>query len=135
RSRREAISAGGALSAHDLETEIDDTLLRPLPGDRRQRHCDGTAADLVAGRAYAAQRRKGNLHHVEVVEADDADSLRHVDRSTVAFEQDAEGEVVIVAEDRVERGHLGQRIAKQLPTKGNAGRHRRSRDETRIVNA
>src|SRR5437899_3073562 len=115
------VSTCGALAAYELETEVDNPLLRPLTRDRGQRHGNRLAADFVAMRADAGDRRERRLHHVEVVEADDADGLRHRDRGTVAFEQNAKHDIVSVAEDAVERRHLGQRIAEKLAAKRHTG--------------
>ena len=86
-------------------------------------------------RRDAGHRGKGDLHHVEVVEAANADLLRHRDGRAVAFEQHAECQVVIVAEDAIKRRHLCQRVAEQVPPERDGGRHRRRVDQPRIVEA
>ncbi len=53
----------------------------------------------------------------------------------VAFEQHAERDVVIVAEDAVERRHLGERVAEEIAAERHAGRHRRRRHQPRIEQA
>ena len=58
--------------------------------------------------ATEVRRRKGAGAEFEIVEADDRKVLRHADAAALAFEERAEGEIVVAAEERLEVGARAQ---------------------------
>jgi hypothetical protein len=97
----ERIAAIGAAAAHDLDSYINHAAMTPMPGEPVSDGRHGCPSDAIAVGPHAREIGLRSIHEVQVVEAGDAHILRHADASLDAFEQYAQGKIVIVAEHSI----------------------------------
>jgi hypothetical protein len=92
------IAAIGAAAAHDLNSYVDHAAMASMPGEPVSDGRHGCPSNAVAVGPHARKVGLRSIHEVQIIEAGDAHILRHTDASVDAFEQYAQGEIVIVAE-------------------------------------
>src|SRR5690606_29962925 len=125
-------SACRTFPCDEVEAEIHYSLLWLFAPQFRQRHGHCPTTYFVAGRTHACDRWEGDVHHVQIIEAGNADLPRHIYGGAVTCGKDAKRDVVVIARYRSERRHLCQRPPEQAAPERHAGRDRRRCNQARV---
>jgi hypothetical protein len=123
------------LPCDQLESQIDDGSFGAAALDRGDQHFNRELAHLIAVGAHAGQAGDHRHRDVEIIEPGDAEILREAHAAALAFEQCADGDVVIVGLGGVRARNARQQLGQQFAAALDEGRLGRGDDQPVVQQA